>query len=168
MSVVPLAQDDSAEINIGIDKKARKDIAKALSIVLADTYSLQIKTQYYHWNVTGPLFQSLHILFQEQYNLIAPAVDEIAERIRSLGYVSPGTYREFSELATIKEDKTLPTDWAGMVKNLVAANESLTRSARALAKKASDAGDEGTTDLMVRRTQEHEKASWMLRSLLVK
>ena len=159
-------QDDASEVNIGIDKKSRKEISTALSHVLAETYSLQLKTLYYHWNVTGPLFQSLHILFQEQYNMLPPAVDELAERIRVLGFVAPGTYRDFAELSSIKEDKQLPADWQVMVKNLVAAHEAVARCARVALKKAQAASDEGTVDILVGRIQEHEKTAWMLRSLL--
>jgi starvation-inducible DNA-binding protein len=156
----------SGEIGIGLNSNARKEVAEALSHGLANTYLLQLKTQYYHWNVTGPQFISLHLLFEEQYKALAAGVDELAERIRSLGFSAPGTFRNFEELAMLQEDKSLPGGWEMMVANLVAAHESLSRNARERIKFVQKMGDEGTADLFIRRLQEHEKAAWMLRSHL--
>jgi starvation-inducible DNA-binding protein len=150
----------------GLDKSARKEVAKCLTHLLAETYLLQLKTQYYHWNVTGPSFSSLHVLFEQEYNNLSAAVDEVAERIRALNSTSPGTFREFHELSSIKEDKTLPADWQSMVKNLVAVHETIIRNVRGWVATAQNADDEGTADLFIRRLQEHEKALWMLRSHL--
>jgi starvation-inducible DNA-binding protein len=156
----------SSEPAIGLDNRARKEVVECLTHTLADTYLLQVKTQYYHWNVTGPQFSSLHLLFEAQYNALFAAVDEYAERIRTLGAFSPGTFREFEALSTIKEDKSLPENATAMVKNLLEANEAVARRIRQALGDIEDSGDEGTKDLFVRRIQEHEKAAWMLRSYL--
>jgi starvation-inducible DNA-binding protein len=156
----------SSEPAIGLENRTRKDVVESLTHALADTYLLQVKTQYYHWNVTGPQFSSLHLLFEGQYNALAAAVDEYAERIRALGAFSPGTFREFEALSNLKEDKALPESWEAMVRNLLDANEAVARNIRQAIGDIEDTGDEGTTDLFVRRIQEHEKAAWMLRSLL--
>lgn len=152
------------DIEIGINAKSRKDVAQSLSRVLADTYVLQLKTKYYHWNVTGALFHSLHTLFDAQYQELSNAVDELAERIRALGVTAPGTFHEFSGLSSLKEDKYLPTGWNDMVYNLTAAHEQLICDIREKLTLVQKAGDEGTADLFIRRIQEHEKAAWMLRS----
>ncbi len=153
------------EIDIGIDKKDRKAIADGLSHLLADTYTLYLKTHNYHWNVTGPMFQTLHLMFEVQYNELWLAVDLIAERIRTLGHVAPGTYKAFAKLASIKEDDDIPkaTD---MVRNLVKGHEQAAKTARGILPLADKATDEPTTDLLTQRLQLHEKTAWMLRSLL--
>lgn len=158
-----MANDD---VNIGIGANARKEVASCLGQLLAGTYILQLKTQYYHWNVTGPHFAGLHTLFGAQYDAIALAVDEVAERIRSLGHTTPGTFREFASTSVIKEDKNLPEDWQEMVSNLADDNEAVARNAKDWLGRVQKAGDEGSADLLIRRIQEHEKAAWMLRSHL--
>ncbi|MCL4421598.1 MAG: DNA starvation/stationary phase protection protein [Actinobacteria bacterium] len=152
-------------IDIGIDEEHRRRIAGELSKLLADTYSLYLKTHNYHWNVTGPMFATLHLLFEQQYNELALAVDLIAERIRALGEPAPGTYREFSELSAIGEDDRAP-DAMDMVRRLVAGNETATRTARSAMPVAEEGGDQPSADLLSERMQVHEKAAWMLRSLL--
>jgi starvation-inducible DNA-binding protein len=153
------------EIDIGIDKKDRKAIADGLSHLLADTYTLYLKTHNYHWNVTGPMFQTLHLMFQTQYNELWLAVDMVAERIRTLGQVAPGTYKSFSKLASIKEEEGVPkaTD---MIRNLVKGHEQAAKTARSILPLADKASDEPTADLLTQRLQLHEKTAWMLRSLL--
>ena len=152
-------------INIGIDDDARKRIADGLSRLLADSYSLYLKTHYYHWNVTGPRFRDLHLLFEEQYTELATAVDEVAERIRTLGYQAPGTYRAFASLTQIAEDNGVP-DAEAMLRNLVDAQETLVRTAREVLPAAQDADDESSASLLADRMVVHEKAAWMLRSLI--
>ncbi len=166
MAVIKAKSENSHPLNTGLGANARKEVAVCLGQLLAETYVLQLKTQYYHWNVTGPHFSALHVLFGGQYDAIAVAVDEVAERIRSVGHVAPGSFREFSALASIKEDKSLPASWKEMVENLTEANETVARVAREWLPKIQKAGDEGTADLLIRRLQEHEKAAWMLRSHL--
>ncbi|HEU5047007.1 MAG TPA: DNA starvation/stationary phase protection protein [Rickettsiales bacterium] len=167
MAVAKIKQKQaSLDIDIGLGTKARKDVAAALAQVLADTYTLQVKTQYYHWNVTGENFQALHTLFGTQYDELAAAVDEVAERIRALGHNTPGTLAGFLDLTSLKEDKYLPDGWQGMVYNLAAAHEAVTRAVREKLAIVQKAGDEGTADLLIRRLQEHEKAAWFLRSHL--
>jgi starvation-inducible DNA-binding protein len=153
------------EIDIGIDKKDRKAIADGLSHLLADTYTLYLKTHNYHWNVTGPMFQTLHLMFQTQYNELWLAVDLVAERIRTLGQVAPGTYKSFSKLASIKEEEGVPkaTD---MIRNLVKGHEQAAKTARSILPLADKASDAPTADLLTQRLQLHEKTAWMLRSLL--
>jgi starvation-inducible DNA-binding protein len=153
------------EIDIGIDKKDRKAIAEGLSHLLADTYTLYLKTHNYHWNVTGPMFQTLHLMFQTQYNELWLAVDMVAERIRTLGEVAPGTYKAFSKLASIKEEEGVPkaTD---MIKNLVKGHEQAAKTARKIFPLADKVSDEPTADLLTQRLQVHETTAWMLRSLL--
>ena len=153
-------------IDIGLGSNSRKEVAACLGHLLAGTYILQLKTQNYHWNVTGPHFAALHVLFGTQYDAIATAVDEVAERIRSIGHVTPGSFREFSSLSSIKEDKSQPEDWSEMVGNLAEDNEAIARECRESLHRVQKAGDEGSADLLIRRMQEHEKAAWMLRSLL--
>ena len=167
MSVAKLKPLSSGnEPAIGLERNARKHVAESLAQVLSATYMTQLKTQYYHWNVTGTHFSSLHLLFEGQYNDLFTAVDEIAERIRSLGFTTPGTFAEFSAMTDIKEDKSLPSSWEAMVQNLLHANELLARELRENIGIVQEAGDEGTADLFIRRMQVHEKAAWMLRSYL--
>ncbi len=152
-------------IDIGIDEKTRLEIAEGLSRLLADTYTLYLKTHSYHWNVTGPMFHTLHLMFEEQYTELATAVDEIAERIRTLGVRAPGTYREFGELSSIAEDTDSP-DAEEMIRRLVDGQEAVVRTARSIFPIVDAANDEPTADLLTQRMQLHEKTAWMLRSLL--
>ena len=152
-------------IDIGIAESSRVEIADGLSRLLADTYTLYIKTHYYHWNVTGPMFNSLHLMFENQYNELATAVDDIAERIRSLGCFAPGTYHEFSRLAAVNEDKDIPAA-KNMIENLVQGQETVVKTARSLFPIVNSGNDEATADLLTQRIQLHEKTAWMLRSLL--
>jgi starvation-inducible DNA-binding protein len=140
-------------------------VVLGLSGLLADSYTLYLKTHSYHWNVTGPMFTTLHTLFETQYTELALAVDEIAERIRALDAPSPGSYSQFSELSRVKEDTSVPkaTD---MIRNLVADMGTVVDTARNLVRAAEEAGDDATVDLGVRRIEVHEKAAWMLRSHL--
>lgn len=154
-------------IDIGISEKDRAKIANGLNKLLADTYSLYLKTHNFHWNVTGPMFQTLHLMFETQYNELALAVDLVAERIRSLGFPAPGTYSEFARLSSIRE--TLGTPKAEeMIQLLVEGQESIVRTARSVFPVAEEASDEATADLLTQRIQLHEKTAWMLRSLLEK
>lgn len=153
------------DINIGIKEQDRKEIAEGLSKVLADTYTLYLMTHNFHWNVTGPMFQALHTMFETQYDELAIAVDDIAERIRALGFPAPGTYREFQELSSIKDPKAGLTA-EDMLRHLVSAQESVVCTARSVFPAADKAGDEATADLLTQRMQLHEKTAWMLRSLL--
>ena len=157
----------SAQIDIGINKKDRSEITGGLSRLLADTYSLYLKTHNFHWNVTGPMFQTLHLMFETQYNELWLATDLIAERIRSLGHFAPATYSEFSKLTSIKEAPGVPKA-REMIKQLVEGHEAVTRTARSLFPQAEKASDEATADLLTQRIQLHEKTAWMLRSLLDK
>lgn len=152
-------------INIGISEADRKEIAEGLSKVLADTYTLYLKTHNYHWNVVGPMFNTLHLMFEEQYNELALAVDQIAERIRALGEPAPGTYREFAELSAIDEDTDHP-DAEEMIRRLVVGQETVARTARSMFDVVERADDEPTADLLTQRLQVHEKTAWMLRSML--
>lgn len=153
------------QIDIGIDEGQRKKITEGLSRLLADSYTLYLKTHNYHWNVTGPMFQTLHLMFETQYTEMAIAVDDIAERIRALGEKAPGSYWQFAELSTISEAKgdISATD---MIKDLVKAQESVIKTARSVFPEADSAHDEATADLLTQRIQIHEKTAWMLRSLL--
>jgi starvation-inducible DNA-binding protein len=155
------------EIDIGISKKDRAAIADGLGRLLADTYSLYLKTHNFHWNVTGPMFQTLHLMFETQYNELWTATDLIAERIRSLGHFAPGSYSEFGKLSSIKETAGVPKA-REMIKLLVSGHEAVTRTARSLFPAVEKAGDEATADLLTQRIQLHEKTGWMLRSLLEK
>lgn len=153
------------EINIGISPQDRKEISMGLSRLLADTYTLYLQTHNFHWNVTGPMFQTLHLMFETQYNELALAVDQIAERIRALGSPAPGTYREFVELSSIKETSgTLSAEQ--MIETLVRSQEAVIRTARSLFDVVDRAHDEPSADLLTQRMQVHEKTAWMLRSLL--
>ena len=152
-------------INIGIAEQDRQDIAKGLSSLLADTYTLYLKTHNFHWNVTGPMFQTLHLMFETQYTELALAVDLIAERIRSLGVYAPGTYKQFATLSSIKEEDGIPKA-QDMIRLLVEGQEAVVRTARSLYPVVEKASDEATADLLTQRIQLHEKTAWMLRSLL--
>lgn len=152
-------------IDIGINEKDRSEIAIGLSKLLADTYSLYLKTHNFHWNVTGPMFQTLHLMFETQYNELALAVDLIAERIRSLGFPAPGTYSEFARLSSIRETSGVPKA-EEMIQILVEGQEAIVRTARSVFPVAENATDEATADLLTQRIQLHEKTAWMLRSLL--
>jgi starvation-inducible DNA-binding protein len=152
-------------ISIGIDAEDRRAIADGLSRLLADTYTLYLTTHNFHWNVTGPMFQTLHLMFETQYNELALAVDLIAERIRALGFPAPGTYRAFAQLSSIREPEGVPTA-DEMIRQLVAGQEAVIRTARAIFPTSERAGDQPTLDLLTQRMQIHEKTAWMLRSLL--
>jgi starvation-inducible DNA-binding protein len=152
-------------IDIGIKDRDREKIAQGLSRVLADTYSLYLKTHNFHWNVEGPMFNTLHLMFMEEYTELWTALDAIAERIRSLGYPAPGTGREFANLTSIEETDGVPKA-LDMVRLLVSGHEAVARTARAAFPAAEKAGDESTCDLLTQRLQIHEKTAWMLRSLL--
>ncbi len=153
------------KVEIGISKDDRQSIADGLSRLLADEYTLYLKTHNYHWNVTGPMFNTLHLMFETQYTEAALAVDLVAERIRALGFPAPGSYSQYAELAAVKEDTGVP-EAMSMVRNLVADHETVTRTARSLFPLADAAADEPTADLLTQRMQLHEKTAWMLRSLL--
>tara|TARA_B100000965_G_scaffold330042_1_gene293674 strand:- start:93 stop:563 length:471 start_codon:yes stop_codon:yes gene_type:complete len=153
------------QIDIGIPTEQREEIAQGISRVLADSYTLYLKTHNFHWNVTGPMFQTLHTLFETQYTELALAVDEIAERIRALGVYAPGSYSQFAQLATVKEETSVPKA-QDMIRQLVADNEAVVRTAREVLPKAQNANDEASVDLLVGRMSVHEKTAWMLRSLL--
>lgn len=153
------------EINIGIDAESRQEIAAGLSRVLADTYTLYLKTHNFHWNVTGPLFTSLHQLFEAQYTELAGAVDDIAERIRALGLPAPGSYREFSSLSVIPETEGVPSA-ENMIRQLVEGHEAVVRTARSMVPVVERSEDEPTLNLLTERMQAHEKTAWMLRSML--
>ena len=152
-------------INIGIQEKDRQKIAEGLSRLLADSYTLYLKTHNFHWNVTGPQFQTLHLMFEGQYTELATAVDLIAERIRSLGVVAPGTYKEFAKLTSISEPDGVPVG-REMVEQLVEGQEAVVRTARSIFARCEKANDEASADLLTQRIQLHEKTAWMLRSLL--
>jgi starvation-inducible DNA-binding protein len=150
---------------LGIQDNDRIAIANGLSVLLADTYTLYLKTHKYHWNVQGPMFQTLHLMFETQYNELSLAVDLIAERIRALDVLAPGSYSEFSKLANIKEDTDTPNA-TEMIRRLVDGQEMVVRTARSLFPIVDAAHDEPTADLLTQRMQVHEKTAWMLRSLL--
>lgn len=152
-------------ISIGIAKKDREAVAKHLSKLLADTYSLYLKTHSFHWNVTGPQFQTLHTLFETQYTELAVAVDDIAERIRALGVFAPGSYSQFAGLSSVKEETGVPRA-EDMIRQLVQDNEAVVRAARSVLPIAEAGQDEASVDLLVGRMRIHEKTAWMLRSLL--
>ncbi len=155
----------SATIDIGIPEKDRKAIAEDLSRLLADTYTVYLKTHNFHWNVTGPMFNTLHLMFEQQYTELAMAVDAVAERIRALGFPAPGSYAEYGRLTSIKEAKGVPAAEV-MIADLVAANEAVVRTARRAFAAAEAGRDEATADLLTQRLNIHEKNAWMLRSLL--
>ena len=155
-------------MDIGINKKEREKIANGLSHLLADSYTLYLKTHNFHWNVTGPMFNTLHVMFMDQYTELWNALDIIAERIRALGFNAPGSYAEFIKLSSIPEEPGLTdtADWREMVRQLVVGNEAVCRTARKVLDIADDADDAPTEDLLTQRLQTHEKYAWMLRSLL--
>ena len=153
-------------INIGISEKDRGAIAGGLSRLLADTYTLYLTTHNFHWNVTGPMFNTLHVMFMGQYTELWTAVDPIAERIRSLGYPAPGSYAAFGALASIKDAPTTPPKALEMVRILVDGHEAVARTARSIFPLADKAADEPTADLLTQRLTVHEQTAWMLRSLL--
>ncbi len=153
------------QIDIGIPEAERAKIAEGLTRVLADTYTLYLKTHNYHWNVTGPMFNTLHTMFEVQYNELWMAVDEIAERIRSLGEYAPGSYSAYADLTSIEEDTGVPKAEA-MLANLVKGHEAVARTAREVFPLAEEASDEPTADLLTQRMQASEKTAWMLRSML--
>ncbi|HEY9861133.1 MAG TPA: Dps family protein [Candidatus Obscuribacterales bacterium] len=159
------AQSKGMAINIGIDEADRKEIVDGLSRLLADTYTLYLKTHNFHWNVTGPMFQTLHLMFETQYNELALAVDLIAERIRALGFPAPGTYSDFARLSSIEETPGVPSA-DEMIRLLVAGQEAVVRTARSVFPATERVNDEPTADLLTQRMQIHEKTAWMLRSLL--
>ena len=153
------------EINISIEKADREKIGEGLSRLLADSYTLYLKTHNFHWNVTGPMFSTLHNLFETHYMELATAVDEIAERIRALGVNAPGSYKQFAELSSIEEETGTPNA-EDMIKQLVEGQETVVRTARSIFPLVDGANDEPSADLLTQRMQIHEKNAWMLRSLL--
>jgi starvation-inducible DNA-binding protein len=155
----------SSSINIGISEDDRIAIADGLSRLLADTYTLYLKTHNFHWNVTGPMFNTLHLMFEGQYTELALAVDLIAERIRALGVHAPATYSAYARLTSIPETEGVPKA-TEMIQLLVEGQESVTRTARSIFEIVDKASDEPTADLLTQRMQVHEKTAWMLRSLL--
>jgi starvation-inducible DNA-binding protein len=166
---MPRTKEQSAtmapRIDIGIGEEQRDAIADGLSHLLADTYTLYLKTHNYHWNVTGPMFNTLHLMFETQYNELALAVDLIAERIRALGHPAPGSYAQYARLSSIKESETVPPA-REMIADLVAGQEAVARTARKVFRTAEGAADQPTADLLTQRMQVHEKAAWMLRAML--
>ena len=153
------------KIDIGIPEAQRKKIAEGLSHLMADTYTLYLKTHGFHWNVTGPMFNTLHLMFETQYNELWTAVDLIAERIRSLGVYAPGSYQQIGKLSSIKEEPKVPSA-TEMLRQLVAGHEAVVRTAREVFPIAEKGNDESTCDLLTQRMQLHEKTAWMLRSML--
>ena len=160
-----MATKSATRIDIGINDRDRKKIAEGLSRLLADSYTLYLKTHNFHWNVTGPMFQTLHVMFMGQYTEIWNALDMIAERIRSLGYPAPGSYKQFVALSSIPEEEGVPKA-RDMIRQLVAGQEAVTRTAREVFKVVEKANDQPTADLLTQRMEVHEKNAWMLRSLL--
>ncbi|MBY0452153.1 MAG: DNA starvation/stationary phase protection protein [Bdellovibrionaceae bacterium] len=155
----------SMKVNIGLSDKQRKDVAGGLGDLLADSYSLYLKTHNFHWNVEGPMFRSLHLMFMEQYTDMWNALDEIAERIRALGHYAPGTYADFMKRSTIKDPKGIPKA-PKMVEELVAGHEAVILTLRMVCDLAEDVKDQPTLDLVTRRLEFHEKTAWMLRSVI--
>jgi starvation-inducible DNA-binding protein len=153
------------QIDIGISEELRQEIGAGLSRLLADTYTLYLKTHNFHWNVTGPLFNTLHLMFETQYNELALAVDLIAERIRALGLPAPGSYAQFAQLTRIREETSVPKA-EEMILQLVKDQEAVVRTARSIFPAVEKASDEPTADLLTQRMQVHEKTAWMLRSML--
>jgi starvation-inducible DNA-binding protein len=156
----------SPAIDIGLAEADRAAIAQGLSRLLADTYTLYLTTHNFHWNVTGPMFNTLHAMFMQQYTELWNAVDPIAERIRALGHVAPGSYQDFGKLASVPDAPVKPPKAMDMVLVLVKGHEAVARTARELVPTAEKAGDEPTLDLLTQRLQYHEKSAWMLRSML--
>lgn len=164
----PGPNDRMPPVDIGIDAEDRKEIAQGLSEFLSDAFTLYLKTHNFHWNVTGQMFNALHNMFETQYTEQWTALDDIAERIRALGYNAPGSYAEFIKLSSIPEEAGLEraADWREMVRQLVVGNEAVCRTARRVLAIGDEAGDDPTVDLLTQRLQTHEKYAWMLRSLL--
>ena len=154
-----------SNVNIGLTENARKSVAEALNASLADTYALYIKTHSYHWNVTGPQFHTLHVMFEEQYNEMWTALDEIAERVRALGVFAPASGKQFAELSAIENAENAPPPAEAMVRQLLADHETLIKRARNGLSIAEEAGDAASADLLTVRIQTHEKTAWMLRAL---
>lgn len=155
----------TVQVNIGISDQDREKIAQSLSRLLADSYTLYLLTHNFHWNVTGPQFRTLHLMFEEQYTELATAVDDIAERIRTLGYPAPGTYREFAKLTSIQEPEGVPSA-TDMIRQLITGNEIVVQTCREALPLAQEANDESTASLISERMSVHEKTAWMLRSML--
>jgi len=164
----PAPGSSAPAIDIGIAAADRRKIADGLARFLSDSFTLYLKTHNFHWNVTGPMFNALHVMFEAQYSEEWAALDDIAERTRALGFNAPGSYAEFIRLSSIPEEPGLSdaADWREMVRQLTVGNEAVCRTARKVLKIAEDAGDDPTVDLMTQRLQTHEKYAWMLRSLL--
>lgn len=152
-------------IDIGIETNKRQEVSNGLSRVLADSYTLYLKTHNFHWNVTGPMFQTLHLMFETQYNELWLAVDLVAERIRALGFPAPGTYKQFQALSVIKEEEGIPRA-QDMIRKLMEGHESVARTSREVFKAAESVNDQSTCELLTGRMQYHEKTAWMLRSML--
>ena len=159
-------QTGAPAINIGISEQDRAAIADGLSKLLADTYTLYLTTHNFHWNVTGPMFNTLHTMFMEQYTELWNAVDPVAERIRSLGHPAPGSYAQFGQLTSLEDVPGTPPKAMEMVRILVKGHEAVARTAREVFPAADKAGDEPTADLLTQRLAVHEQTAWMLRSLL--
>ncbi len=155
----------SLPIDTGIPADSRVKIAEGLSKVLADSYTLYLKTHNYHWNVTGPMFQTLHLMFEEQYTELATAVDDLAERIRALGAYAPGSYAAYAKLSSIEESEDVPRAQE-MIQQLIHGHETVAKTARSVFPAAEEGSDEVTADLLTQRMTVHEKTAWMLRSLL--
>jgi starvation-inducible DNA-binding protein len=160
-----MKKDKKMDINIGIDEKNRKKIAQGLSKLLADSYTLYLMTHNFHWNVTGPQFNGLHNMFMDQYTEQWTALDQIAERIRALGFPAPGTYKEFSKLSSIEEIEGVPSA-TEMLAYLVNAQEATARTARSLFELVNEANDQPSADILTQRLNIHEKTAWMLRSMM--
>jgi starvation-inducible DNA-binding protein len=152
-------------IDIGISEKDRRKIAEGLSHLLADTYTLYLKTHNFHWNVTGPMFNTLHLMFEQQYTELALAVDLVAERIRALGFPAPGSYSAYAKLSTVKEANGVP-EAEEMIRILAKDQEAVARTARNVFPLAEKANDQPTADLITQRLQVHEKTAWMLRAMV--
>jgi len=165
----PQAAASAPGIDIGLSAAERRKIADGLSRFLADAYTLYLRTHSFHWNVTGPMFNTLHLMFETQYTEQWTALDLVAERIRALGFGAPGSYEAFQRLGSIPAEPAIgeSSDWREMVRQLTVGNEAVCRTARKVLKTADDAGDDPSVDLMTQRLQVHEKNAWMLRSLLM-
>jgi starvation-inducible DNA-binding protein len=160
-----IGENEMSQIDIGISEVSREEIAQGLKKLLADSYTLYLQTHNFHWNVTGPQFRELHLMFEEHYTELALAVDEIAERIRTLGFAAPATYRAFAELSSVKEVDGVP-EATEMVNILMQAHETVVRTSRAVLKIAQQADDESSASLIGDRMRVHEKTAWMLRATL--
>lgn len=153
-------------LKTGIEESKRVEIATGMSRLLAESYTLYLKTHKYHWNVTGPMFQTLHLMFEQHYTDLSLAVDEIAERVRVLGEKAPGSYSEFAELSRVKEDPSKNIEANAMIENLLGDHEQVVRTAKEILPLLDGANDEGTNSLLGARIEYHEKTAWMLKSLL--